>query len=165
MTYIFLDAGDHMFWAHCPWYWLWTLGAFLLGSLLTWLLTRRGGVTVDVSAIEADRDRYHGLATKWEKDYQGVKYQLEESQKAEADLRASLQRCEADKTALRFELDNAPDNTGLGIADVDTDPAAYEGGSVYAGLFSNDNFQIIEGVGPKVNKVLIDAGYKTWEEL
>jgi len=38
-------------------------------------------------------------------------------------------------------------------------------GSIYAGLFKNDNFQIIEGIGPKVNSVLINAGYKTWSDL
>jgi len=178
MTYILLHASEGGFFGHCHTWWLMSLLAFLLGALLAWLLSRRGGATVDVAGIEADRDRYHASSTKWEKDYQGVKYQLEESQKAEADLRAGLQRCEADKTALRYELDNLPETGTLGIGDIGdapdagdvvvdsgTPPTSYEGGSVYAGLFTPDNFQIIEGVGPKVNKVLIDAGYRNWSEL
>jgi len=160
-----------MLWGACLWYWLWTLGAFLLGSLLTWLFTR--GNDTDTTKIEADRDRYHGLATKWEKDYQSLKYQLEESQKAEADLRASLQRCESDKQLLSVAAEKAaagditivpaPVPTGgLGIAS-----GIDDGGdtSIYAGLFTDDNFQIIEGIGPKVNQVLINAGYRNWSEL
>ncbi|MEM9929515.1 MAG: helix-hairpin-helix domain-containing protein [Bacteroidota bacterium] len=172
MTNIFLHV-EPMLWGACLWYWLWTLGAFLLGSLLTWLFTRN---KVDVSAIEAERDRYkadsdryHKAATKWETDYQSLKYQLEEAQKAEADYRSRLAACESDNHALRLAADATPPDTGAlgiasgiaaGVAGGDT-----EAGSIYDGMFSNDNFQIIEGVGPKVNKVLIDAGYKTWDDL
>ncbi|MBC6993109.1 helix-hairpin-helix domain-containing protein [Neolewinella lacunae] len=165
MTYILLDAGDHFFWAHCPWYWLWTLGAFLLGSLLTWLLTRGGDTKVDVEAIERDRDRYHAAATKWETDYQSLKYQLDESHKLEADLRTSLQRCEADKQTLKFAAEQAAEATALGIAAMGAGGDGSATGSLYAGLFEPDNFQIIEGVGPKVNDVLLAAGYRNWSEL
>lgn len=161
MTNIFLHV-EPMLWGACLWYWLWTLGAFLLGSLLTWWLTRD---KVDVKAIEDDRDRYHKAATKWETDYQSLKYQLEESQKAEADFRSRLSACESDNHALRLAADAGGDaDTGkLGIIAGGTG----DGGdtSIYAGMFSNDNFQIIEGIGPKVNQVLIDAGYKTWDDL
>ncbi len=164
MTNILLHV-EPMLWGACLWYWLWTLGAFLLGSLLTWWLTR--GDDVDVAAIEADRDRYHKAATKWETDYQSLKYQLEEAQKAEADYRARLSACESDNHALRLAATTpavvpAPVDTGkLGISSGGGDGDT----SIYAGMFSNDNFQIIEGVGPKVNQVLIDAGYKTWDDL
>ncbi|OAV45512.1 hypothetical protein A3850_013885 [Lewinella sp. 4G2] len=186
-----------MFWAHCPWYWLWTLGAFLLGSLLTWLLTRRGDTeVVDNTQIIADRDRYKGAATKWETDYNSLKYQLEESQKAEADLRAGLASCNADKAILEQEVINtkasaaaafaagtgagAAGNAALsGIAGAGNDRVAGDdatiipaadlsgdaGGSVYDGLFAVDNFQIIEGVGPKVNEVLKANGYNEWADL
>ena len=106
MTYILLDAGDHFFWAHCPWYWLWTLGAFLLGSLLTWLLLRNDRGTVDNSALIAERDRYRAAATKWENDYKSLQAQLNEARKAEADLRAGLATCDADKAALQQEIAN-----------------------------------------------------------
>ena len=35
----------------------------------------------------------------------------------------------------------------------------------FATLFAEDNLQIIEGIGPKVNKLLKDQGYKTWKDL
>lgn len=227
MSYIFLHV-EPMLWGACFWYWLWTLGAFLLGSLLTWwLLSRNKPEPVDNSQIIADRDRYHASATKWEKDYNSLKYQLEEAQKAEADLRAGLANCEADKHLLQQEVintkasaaaafaagagagaagkaaldtndgDDTPDSTAaLGIAaeagadaaseasldvndgdDVPDNAAALgiaaitdggddaKVGSVYDGLFAQDNFQIIEGVGPKVNKVLKDAGYNSWKDI
>lgn len=166
MTNIFLHVNDDSFFGfHCDWWWIWCAIAFALGALLWWVLWGRD--KVDVTQIEADRDRYHGLATKWEKDYQSLKYQLEESQKAEADLRASLQRCEADRHTMKVAAEAAAATGGLGIAAGLAGAGERDGGdaSIYAGLFANDNFQIIEGVGPKVNKVLIAAGYKTWDEL
>ncbi|MEL6358065.1 MAG: helix-hairpin-helix domain-containing protein [Bacteroidota bacterium] len=192
----------------CWWWWVWSLGAILLGWLLNWLLNR--GKQTIIDNLTAERDRYHGLATKWEKDYNSVKYQLEESQKGEADLRSALSRCEADKSTLQFKLNAATaeaeaaanvdaDKGSLGIADIDggglsasasdntgiaggldAGDIAAAGGALgignidavtdgslggYNGLFPNDNLQIIEGVGPKIEEVLQLAGYRTWDEL
>lgn len=171
MTYILLHVNDDSFLGfHCDWWWLWTILAFTLGAIMHRLLWG-SGEKVDVTSIEADRDRYHKAATKWETDYQSLKYQLEEAQKGEADYRARLQACESDRHALKVAAAATgpavvpvpvPVDTGkLGIASDGGDG----GGSIYAGLFKNDNFQIIEGIGPKVNAVLIAAGYKTWSEL
>ncbi|MEM7572062.1 MAG: helix-hairpin-helix domain-containing protein [Bacteroidota bacterium] len=148
-------------WEGCSNWWLWSALMFLLGALIPWLLGLFRGKKVDVSGIEAERDSWHAKATKWEKDYQSVKYQLEESQKSEADLRAALQSCEADRQTLRYNLEQAGgDDTGLGIVS-----GGGDGGSAFAGLFANDNLQIIEGVGPKIEGVLQDAGYKTWDDV
>lgn len=156
---IFLDTPSPFGLACTPWWWIWTLGAFLLGWLLDWLLNR--GKQTIINELTAERDRYHGLATKWEKDYHSLKYQLEESQKAEADLRASLQRCEADKAVLSSRIDTGASNTGaLGII---SDAGGDDGG--YATLFTNDNLQIIEGVGPKIESLLQNANYTTWEKV
>jgi predicted flap endonuclease-1-like 5' DNA nuclease len=166
MTHILLHVNtENFFLGHCDWWWLWSILAFALGAILHWLLWGRAE-KVDVSSIEAARDRYHTAATKWETDYQSVRYQMQEAQKGEADYRARLQACESDKQALKFAAESAgpavipvPVDTGkLGIA-------SGGGGSIYTGLFDNDNFQIIEGIGPKVNQVLIDAGYKNWSDL
>jgi len=178
MDYIFLHVNDGFLGIHCDWWWLWTAIAFSLGAIVHWLLWGERGKVIDTSKIEADRDRYHASSTKWEKDYQSLKYQLEESQKAEADLRASLQRCEADKQTMKFAAEKAaaappvipvpvPASTEtMGIvSDAGADNDDDGDGNIYAGLFKEDNFQIVEGIGPKVNQVLIGAGYKTWREL
>lgn len=149
---------------------LWLLGsllAFLLGWLLNWLLNR--GKQTIIDNLTTERDRYHGLATKWEKDYQSLKYQLEESQKAEADLRAKLQRCEADKAVLSTTAaaaaaaGGAGTTVAAGIADLGGASSETTGG--YAGLFKNNNLQIIEGVGPKIESLLHAAGYLTWADV
>lgn len=181
MVNIFLHVNDNAFLGiHCDWWWLWCMLFFCLGAILWWLLWGRGGRSeADFKQIETDRDRYRASATKWEKDYQSLKYELEESLKTEADLRAGLQRCEADRHTLKLAAAAAPAATppppapaaaptaAMGIASgiADGSTAGAGDGSIYAGLFKNDNFQIIEGIGPKVNGVLINAGYKTWREL
>ena len=173
MTNIFLHVTDGGFLGYdCGWWWLWTALAFSLGAIMHYLLWGERGDVVDTTKIEADRDRYHGLATKWEKDYQSLKYQLEESQKGEADLRASLARCESDKQVLKTAAEKSATIIPAIIPTGDTEAMGIAGGmgdagdgNVYAGLFTDDNFQIIEGVGPKVNEVLINAGYRNWSEL
>lgn len=158
---ILLDCPTPFGLACSPWWWLWTLGAFLLGWFLDWLLNRGKQTIIDNLTVE--RDRYHGLATKWEKDYQSLKYQLEESQKAEADLRAKLQRCEADKSVLKAAAGTATASTAaMGIASLGGKPSGEAG---YAGMFKNNNLQIIEGVGPKIESLLHNAGFRTWADV
>ncbi|MFT5998919.1 MAG: putative flap endonuclease-1-like 5' DNA nuclease [Neolewinella sp.] len=165
MTHILLHVNNDPFLGiHSDWWGLWTLVAFAFGGFMYWVLWGRG-TKEDCSLVEADRDRYHTAATKWEKDYMSLKYQLQESQKGEADYRARLKSCESDKQALKFAADGA--GPALIPVPVDTGKMGIVsgGGSIYTGLFDNDNFQIIEGIGPKVNQVLIDAGYKNWSDL
>ena len=172
MNYIFLHVSDGGILGHCSNWWWWAMLFFSLGAILHWLLWGERGDN-DCSEIEAERDRYHKSSTKWEADYKSLKYQLEESQKAEADLRAALGRCEADKASMAAVAAAAPavapipvptpaSTEKMGIV---SDAGSGDSGSIYAGLFEPDNFQIIEGIGPKVNQVLINAGYKTWSDL
>lgn len=159
---ILLDTPSPFGLACTPWWWIWTLGAFLLGWLLDWLLNRGKQATIDQLTIE--RDKYHGLATKWEKDYHSLKYQLEESQKSEADLRAKLQQCQADKAILTAAAAGGT-ATGLGILGGGGEGEKTDGAMGFATLFTHDNLQIIEGVGPKIESLLHEAGFKTWEDV
>lgn len=157
---ILLETPSPFGLACTPWWWIWTFGAFLLGWLLHWLLNRDKQALID--KLTAERDNYKGLAAKWEKDYISLKYQLEESQKAEADLRASLRRCESDKAVLntRLAAGAATETAPLGIA-----AGLGAAGMRFGALFTNDNLQIIEGVGPKIESLLQNAGYSTWEKV
>ena len=170
-------------WNVGPWWFLWTFVAFVLGSLLTLLLNRPK--KVDNGPLIAERDRYHQSATKWEKDYQGVKYRLDESLKTEADLRASLQRCDADKQTLRYRAEKAEASAVMGSTTVpgaendapvkfterltavptDLADAGDDASGGYDGLFESDDFQVIEGIGPRVTEVLHQAGYHNWGDL
>lgn len=160
MEYILLHTVP--FGLTCIWWWVWSLVAMLLGCLICRLFSSREDRTEEINKLTAERDKYHTQATKWESDYASLRYQLEESQKAEADLRAALQNCEADKQTLRYQMEKAATGLGIagGIGEVPTTTAIG-----FAGLFSEDNLQIIEGIGPKIETVLHDAGYHNWEQL
>ena len=171
MIDLLLHTNPDGFLGHCDWWWVWSALAFSLGAIFHWLLWGERGDGDDCTEVIAERDRYHKSATKWEADYMSLKYQLEEAQKGEADLRTALARCEADKQILSVgaagaagaAMGGSGDTTAVGIvSDAGGDAGS---GSIYAGLFDQDNFQIIEGVGPKVNEVLINAGYRSWSDL
>ena len=202
MTNLLLHTDD-IYSTPCFWWWLWLTLGWLLAGLLGWWLANRNHEEVDTAPLIADRDRYHAAATKWEKDYQELKYRLEEAQKAEADLRAGLASCNADKAILEQEIINtkasqaaafaagagagAAGNAALsGIAGAGNDRAAedaddFDAGNVtiipaadlsgggdaspYVGLFASDNLQIIEGIGPKVERVLKDNNIVEWSTL
>jgi predicted flap endonuclease-1-like 5' DNA nuclease len=160
----------------CFWFWLLlSLLAFLLGWLLHWLFT--GGLRARIDELTRERDNYHNAATKWESDYNTLKYKFEELQKDVDRLRNRLAGCEADKATLQARLEAAKASAdedvsgtrGLGIADASMlgsttarGAGAEEG---YGGLFSEDNLQIIEGIGPKVEEVLKGAGIGNWAAL
>lgn len=164
----------------CFWFWfLLSLLAFLLGWLLHWLFT--GGLRAQIEELTRERDNYHNAATKWESDYNTLKYKFEELQKDNNSVRNRLAGCEADKATLNARLEAAQAAAGdegevsarggLGIADASMDVGAGgttsdagTGGS-YAGLFEKENLQIIEGIGPKVAQVLKGAGIGNWSDL
>ncbi|MCP9235984.1 hypothetical protein [Lewinella sp. JB7] len=152
-----------------------SLAAFLLGALLGWMLTR--GDARRLAEVTAERDRYHTGATKWEKDYQGVKYQLEEAHKMEADLRATLQSCEADRQMLRYRAEKAEANLTAGAAVIpESDRQRGEEpyreftvvgthGPESPGWFEDTNLRIIRGIDEEVEELLREAGYRDWAEL
>lgn len=165
-TIILLNSGCCSW--MCPWWLLWTLGAFLLGALLYNLLFCRGK-DAEIARLKAESDGYHAKLTNAEKDRAGLQYQLDEAQKHIAALRADLNTCNADKAGLQAKLAAIRDpgtGTGLGIADIpaDDEPTA-RGGADYAAVLGTDNLQIIEGVGPKIEGLLHAAGYNTWGEV
>lgn len=167
-----------------PWYFLWPIGAFLLGAFLTWLYFWRR--RRDTEPLVNECNRYRSDAEKYEKDYTATKTRLDESLRTERDLRASLQRCEADKQTLRYRAETAEANLAAGssilpqdvtgryapkqsdehLSAVVTDgPQEETTGSVFDGLFSPDDFRIFEGVGQRVTEVLHRAGYQNWNDL
>ena len=174
MTYdiLFLQAGA---WG-LPCWLLWllaSLGALLLGMLLYWLLFCRGKQLI-IDELTRERDDYHTKFVTTEKDYMSLKYQYEELQKDVTGLRASLQRCEGDKAVLQHKLDKATatggDDLALGlVGGAVAGAAAADRGdtddSMYAGLFTDDNLQIVEGIGPKIESILKDSGITSWSVL
>lgn len=160
---LLLDAGCCAW--MCPWWLLWTLGAFLLGALLHWLLFCRKKQQI-IDELTAERDGLHAQLNNAEKDLASLKYQLDEANKEISRLKAALNSCEADKSILTAKLDaatsgDAGGGTGLGIAS--GTPRDTSSGTVnYGALLGNENLQIVEGVGPKIEGLLKDGGIGNW---
>ncbi len=172
---------DTLFGIPCFWWWLLaSLGAFLLGWLLDWLFSRQQRAVV-VNELEGKIQRLHDQNVKWEADYNGLKYEYEEQEKRLKKIRADLQLCEADKDILKHKLSKAQsgDTTDAPLAvGRNIDEATIEntgiGGGVstpsvrelpYAKAFSEDNLQIVEGIGPKIETLLKDNGIGNWGAL
>ena len=148
--------------------WLLWLLASLLSGLLGYLIGRAQYKPCcdKVAEAEAEVKKLHAGITDWEAKYRELQYKRDELDKDNTALRASLNQCEADKAALNAKILSAAD-TGdasartLGFADGGTGG----GGTDYVALVGQDNLQIIEGIGPKIEGLLHDAGIMTWEDL
>jgi predicted flap endonuclease-1-like 5' DNA nuclease len=153
----------------CPAFLLWTLGAFLLGALLHWLFfCKKHGETIEI--LTKERDGLRAQLTNVEKDMASVKYQLDEANKDSQALKVSLSKCESDKAGLIAKAavaakaaDAAGGTTALGIAGTGGTARGLSGD--YAAILGTDNLQIVEGVGPKIDGLLKDAGINNWGVL
>lgn len=141
----------------CWTWWLFSLGAFLLGILLYWLLFgRQHGVQLE--AANKATDDYHTRFVELEAAHATLRYQYDEEMKSIQQLKSSLQKCEIDKSVLEGRLSRLQAEHAGGEPEA---PAALS----YSQLFATDNLQIIEGVGPKMEELLQGAGYSNWASL
>ncbi|GJM32655.1 MAG: hypothetical protein DHS20C18_16560 [Saprospiraceae bacterium] len=167
--YIDILLLDFLGFPSCWWWWLLcSLGAFLLGWLLNWLFFTRG-LKDQLALAISERDGYHAKFTNMEKDYMSLKYQHEQLQKERDSLKLALRNCESDKAVLNTKLQAKADSGGSvdpGIVvggGLKGDAPKSRGGKIdYLALLGKDNLQIIEGVGPKISKLLTAGGFSTW---
>ncbi|MCB0640040.1 MAG: hypothetical protein KDC44_00300, partial [Phaeodactylibacter sp.] len=152
------------------------LAATLLGLILGWILW--GRYRSAMKAAETERDNYKAKFTDMEKDHASLKYQLEEQTKAATSSKNSLRSCEADKATLNAQLSRLRRQLEEGDGD---SPSTTSGttvlgatggggrvksqGTGYGAVFSSDNLQIVEGIGPKIETILKDAGIADWGRL
>lgn len=153
---------------NCFWWWLLcSLLAFLLGCFLcTWL----SGHKRRAKELEEERDRLKAHVVELEKQIASLKYEIEKRELDKKDLRVKLGNCEGERIGLLAKIEE------LG-GDVNDLKVSATGGAVGGGtdrtaaglnfgtIFSDDNLQIIEGIGPKIEGLLKDAGYNTWASL
>ncbi len=138
--------------ADCWWYWLlFSLVSFLLGLLLGWWLWYK--YRRRVTELEEEVADLKRRLTECEDNTTSLQYKLDELHKSEKDLQNRLNRSEGDNIILKGRLEEA----GLSLG---ASPAGK-----YAGIFKSDNLQIIEGVGPKIEEVLKNAGISNWALL
>lgn len=150
-----------------PCWLLWLLASLLsglLGYLIGW--ARFKPCCDKVEEVEAEARRLHASVTDWEKQYRELQYRRDELEKDNTGLRASLNQCEADKAALNAKIAVAATRSKSvdpgALAFADTRGGAGGSGTDYVALVGLDNLQIIEGIGPKIEQLLKNAGYTSW---
>ncbi|MEZ4984900.1 MAG: helix-hairpin-helix domain-containing protein [Saprospiraceae bacterium] len=170
MSTILLLAGCCS-WFCLPWL-LWSLLSFLLGALLYHWLFGGKKYQEQIEQLTIERDGYHAKAVNFEKDLASCKYQLDEANKEIASLKAALSHCESDKAGLKAQLavaseaGTATGDAALGFAaGAMTGEATARGTTNYTTLLGSDNLQIVEGIGPKIDGLLKEAGIGTWGAL
>ena len=152
--------------------WLWWLIlsalSFILGALLGCLLCSN---RKRLKELEEENKGLRAKLTDVEKDYASLKYQYEEDEIKIKDLKLKLQGCEADKAVLATKLARAEgdgeDTEGvkLSTGGGDAGSGVIVGAAAYNSIFNEDNLQVVEGIGPKIESVLKDAGINTWKIL
>jgi predicted flap endonuclease-1-like 5' DNA nuclease len=154
---------------------------FLLGLLLGWLLwgKRKNAADSSTTALASSSESIH-RASELEKEMVDLRYKLEECHKENDEWHKKTMHAEAETAGLKAKLEvtNAnlaalvvaaeKPNLDLELADVAPDSAMVVAGTdtnAYATLFESDNLQIVEGIGPKVEVILENAGIQTWGDL
>lgn len=161
---------------------------WLLGSLLSGKRKTSDGATTMVAGggLAAERDQAVHHASDLEKEMFDLRYKLEECQKDNDTWHKKTMHAEAEVAGLKAKLEVTNANLAamtmaaqppilpgieMAVAGVEIgesrDLMAAEGPdtSGYGSLFASDNLQIVEGVGPKVEVVLENAGIQTWGDL
>jgi predicted flap endonuclease-1-like 5' DNA nuclease len=142
--------------------------AFLLGLLLGWIIWGR----YRKMAVKAqqERDDYHARLTDMDKNYASLKYKYDELEKDSSGYKSTINKLEADNATLnaqmmrlRRELESGNEEGGSDDSGSGTFGSA--GILSIASSFSTDDLQIIEGIGPKIEKILKKANIGTWASL
>ncbi len=136
-----------------PWWLAWLL-PFLLGLLLGWLLW--GRFKSQIAGLEAEIARLKKLNAGLEGDLSACNHT-----RAYMESEVSLMKGRLKEA----QLDGGGSTAAQGIVS-DVVEEVSDGGSsnIYAAL-KEDNLQVVEGIGPKMNEVLNNAGIHTWADL
>jgi len=154
---------------------------FLLGLLLGWLLWGKRKNTADSSTtvLASSAESIH-RASELEKEMVDLRYKLDECHKENDEWHKKTMHAEAETAGLKAKLEvtNAnlaalmdaaeKPNLDLELTDTSNDATIVTAGTDtngYATLFESDNLQIVEGIGPKVEVILENAGIQTWGDL
>ncbi len=175
---LFLDASAAVCTA-CWWKILvLLLGAILLGLLLGYILWHRFKALVD--KLRADLDKQHADYIDLRTEFDTLKYQYEEQSKDLSSAKSSLSSCQADKAILENKLakcqaaleaaqaggkSEGPVAMGAAAMGAKAGDRGAGGQEGYGAVFSEDNLQIVEGIGPKIEQLLKEAGIRTWSDL
>jgi predicted flap endonuclease-1-like 5' DNA nuclease len=146
--------------------WLWWLIlsalAFILGALLGCFLCSN---RKRLKELEEENRGLKAKITDVEKDYASLKYQYEEDEAKIKNLKMKLSSCEADKAVLNTKLGRLQNAEGEGQEKMGATTTPGTGDMAFASIFTEDNLQVVEGIGPKIEEVLKEAQVTTWKIL
>ncbi len=132
------------------------LVAALIGLLLGYVLwSRFRSMYLD---MKAQNERLHSKLTDLEKEHASLKYKHDELEKDNNGLRAKIRSLEADKVILNTKLkklEAALEGEGGGEGQE----------ALHAAAVQSDDLKKIEGIGPKIEQLLKDAGIQSYAQL
>jgi len=156
------------------WCFFWfALLPLLIGALIGWLLAqgRIRRLSDQLATTRGDLDRTKAELNQTSSDLSTLKYQYEELEKENQQLRTRVGSLRGDVDVLTTKLKEidpdilASGALGLSSAGAGVDFGLRAQGIAWGDLFTNDNLQVVEGIGPKVEEVLKANGINNWSDL
>ncbi len=156
------------------WCFFWfALLPLLIGALIGWLLAqgRIRKLSDELATTRGELDRTKAELNQKNTELSSLKYQLEELEKENQRLRTQLGSLRGDVDVLKAKLNEVDPNLlasgalGLSLASAGVDFGLRAQGIAWGDLFTNDNLQVVEGIGPKVEEVLKANGINNWGDL
>lgn len=155
-----------------PW---WLLPLLALSWLLGWLFWSqyRKRYTDEIDSLKGEGRRLNTRITDLEKELSTSKYEYDKLEKdyrsirgKNADLDLNLRACQEKNTNLEASIASG---TILPVVDTTSNENTPNTGSSsvppIGKAFNSDNLQVIEGIGPKLEKLLKEGGLRTWQDL
>lgn len=156
--------------------------ALMLGVWAGYLIW--GKYKKTVNGLQTDVKAYQAKLNDRDTEYASLKYAHDELDKDNKAMRSTVSTAEGNNAALQAALDRCRKESaaaaaaalgagGIALGNTTTEPEAdlsaasepLTGYAAYGGYFATDNLQIIEGIGPKISKVLTAAGVDNWSKL
>jgi predicted flap endonuclease-1-like 5' DNA nuclease len=164
---IFQGPGNATYFDHTWEILIMLLIAFLLGLLLGYILWYRWRKMY--LELQEDYNRLKALHTDLEKDHASLRYKADELEKENKNLHSKVMSLEAEVAAWKAKYAKCESELAAAIASPSVS-AATRGvtaiGAVEAAPPPKpDDLKIVEGVGPKIETLLNDAGIWTWRQL
>lgn len=140
------------------------IAAILLGLLLGWILW--GRFLNRMKTAEKERDDYHNRFTNLEKDYASLKYSHDELTREAGTFRSQIGKLEADKAVLDAQLHRLREQLGIEHHHEEEVVTTKKVAPMKAGAApGGDDLKKIEGIGPKIESLLKEAGIHTFSDL
>lgn len=150
--------------------WLWLLLAGTIPFILGWLFRSSIDRSTEMKTVEKTTQY---SSTNMPAQQRAMQDRLNVFEKNEANLKYKIEQLEADLKACRdkrqrLEMQNLEYKARLeelGELDKMSNKGGMKLGAGYTGMFSSDNLQVVEGIGPKVESVLKGEGISDWSAL